>query len=779
MSSSENTSTPQADASTRDSANDSPAATHAAEPSPSTHAEHAPPAPPSAAGEAGDGDDDGGDEGGAEHEASGGTPGTPGDPSGAPRKRRRRRRKKGGAHLAPGATGDGIIEAVAPPADGAAQVPGVAGVEGEAGAADRPKGDRGPRPKGKKPERKDRPQEPRFPRERPAFGVGDVVFGKIIEITDDAVFVDLSGKARGIFDRREMDLPDEPAEEPGTAHPDDDDDAGDSEGAGDAVEAHEGDATVHADAPEGHAAAPSATDVNAVAEGAEGEAASGTTDEPSTADTSAAGGDRRVAGRRIIVAAGVKAVEAATTEASATPAEPATASSTDVAADGAATPATDGGAEAVPVAAASRPAPRPAPYAPPIVLELGAHFVGLVHNDGSRGGLIVLTRHPRRIRASKLMTSAAFRDQSLITGLVTGVVRGGVEVDIDGLRAFAPGSHLDLRPGADLRPLVGRRLPFLVTQYGKRGRDVVLSRRPMLESEAKAHRLEALERVQVGAIVTGVVKSVVSFGAFLDIGGVEGLVTLQEMSHNRSDAPHDVFRAGEPIEVRIIRMDEKGKIWLSRKSAIPDPWDDAMKKYGVGTRHAGKIVRLQPFGAFVELEPGIDGLIHVGDLSVKPIEHPSEVVKVGDPIDVVVAQNDPVSHKIGLHPAPTGAAADEAPQRVQMHKPVKVQVMAIEPGGLVVRILGATGRHARGYITSMATGTARGTELRKPFPVGMILDAKVIEMDPRRGEIKLSIKALSEDSERNAYQQYRQQVTREAKFGTFGDLLAKKDVGKS
>ena len=439
----------------------------------------------------------------------------------------------------------------------------------------------------------------------------------------------------------------------------------------------------------------------------------------------------------------------------------------------------DGDAKATqPTGATPAPALRPAPYAPPIVLELGAHFVGLVHNDGSRGGLIVLTRHPRRVRASKLATSAAFREKTLIAGLVTGVVRGGVEVDIDGLRAFAPGSHLDLRPGADLRPLVGLRLEFLVTQYGKRGRDVVLSRRPMLESEAKASRAEALERVQVGAVVQAVVKSVVSFGAFLDIGGVEGLVTLQEMSHNRSDGPHDVFRAGETVEVRIIRMDEKGKIWLSRKSAIPDPWDDALKKYGVGTRHPGKVVRLQPFGAFVELEPGIDGLIHIGDLSVKPIEQPSDVVKVGDAIEVVVAQVDPVSHKIGLHPAPTGANADEAPQRVQMHKPVKVEVTAIEPGGLVVRILGATGRHARGYITAMATGTARGTELRKPFPVGMKLDAKVIEMDPRRGEIKLSIKALHDDSERNAYQQYRQQVTREAKFGTFGDLLAKKDAGK-
>jgi small subunit ribosomal protein S1 len=713
------------------------------------------------------GEDDGPEQAGASEGAGEGASGEPGAP-GAARKRRRRRRKKGGAQGAPGTGAPGEEGTVVASADGAPAEPNAEG------GAERPKGERPPRPK--KQERRERPQH-LAPRERPAFGVGDVVFGKIIEITDDAVFVDLSGKARGIFDRYEMDLPDEPAEEPGTTHAaDDEDDASDDESsadmsadAGSAEAEHAADAA-HDEATAEHSAAPT---------------------ESTPADESAHDAERRVAGRRIIVAAGVKAVEAAAAQAEAHTAAPSVleevvahivASGTPEAA--AHQPADIAPAEVATAAeaheavAAAPAAPRPAPYAPPIVLELGAHFVGLVHNDGSRGGLIVLTRHPRRIRASKLATSAAFREKSLISGLVTGVVRGGVEVDVDGLRAFAPGSHLDLRPGADLRPLVGRRLQFLVTQYGKRGRDVVLSRRPMLESEAKAHRSEALERVQVGAIVQGTVKSVVSFGAFLDIGGVEGLVTLQEMSHNRSDAPHDVFRAGETIDVRIIRMDEKGKIWLSRKSAVPDPWDDALKKYAVGTRHTGKIVRLQPFGAFVELESGIDGLIHIGDLSMKPIEHPSEVVKVGDAIDVVVAQADQVSHKIGLHPAPTGAAADEAPQRIQMRKPVKVQVMAVEPGGLVVRVLGATGRQARGYITSMATGTPRGTELRKPFPVGMILDAQVIEIDPRRGEIKLSIKALHEDTERNAYQQYRQQVTREAKFGTFGDLLAKKDAGK-
>ena len=341
------------------------------------------------------------------------------------------------------------------------------------------------------------------------------------------------------------------------------------------------------------------------------------------------------------------------------------------------------------------------------------------------------------------------------------------------MRAFAPGSHVDLRLGADLSHLVAERLPFVVTQYAKRGRDLVLSRRSMLEEEAQKARTDALTRLKVGEEIDGVVRSVVPFGAFIDVGGIEGLVPLQEMSHNRADGPNQVFKAGEATRVKVIKIDDRGKVWLSRKATVADPWQQVAQKYAVGTRHSAKVARLQPFGAFVELESGVDGLIHTQDLSITRIESPGDVVKVDDPIEVVVAHVDQSSHKIGLHPALLGDAANEAPQRVQPHKPVKAKVVTIESGGLVVRILGVTGRNARGYVTSAGTGTPRGTELRKVFKVGQEVEGKVIEIDPRRGEIKLSIKALSEDQERNAYQQYRQQLKAEARF-TFGDLLAKK-----
>jgi small subunit ribosomal protein S1 len=419
--------------------------------------------------------------------------------------------------------------------------------------------------------------------------------------------------------------------------------------------------------------------------------------------------------------------------------------------------------------------PAKEPKVPRVILEVGADFIGVVHNDGARGGLVVLTHHPRRYERAKVAVEKAFNDKTLIEGLVTGIIKGGIEVDVDGLRAFAPGSHVELRLGSDLSHLVAQRLPFTVTQYAKRGRDVVLSRRSMLEEEAKRSRSEALGKLRIGEAVDGIVRSVVAFGAFIDVGGVEGLVPLQEMSHNRADGPSDVFKVGETTRVVVLKVDEKGKVWLSHRATIPDPWQQVAQKYAAGTRHSGKVVRIQPFGAFVELEPGVDGLVHTADLSIQRIESPDEVVKVGDAIEVVVAHVDPYNHKIALHPAPQGAAADEAPQKVAPHKGVKAKIELIESGGLVVRILGVTGRNARGYVTAAGTGTPRGTELRKAFKVGQMVDAKVIEIDPRRGEIKLSIKALSDDQERSAYQQYRQQLKAEARF-TFGDLLAKKGV---
>jgi small subunit ribosomal protein S1 len=203
------------------------------------------------------------------------------------------------------------------------------------------------------------------------------------------------------------------------------------------------------------------------------------------------------------------------------------------------------------------------------------------------------------------------------------------------------------------------------------------------------------------------------FVALPDLGGVEGLIHMTEASHDRGARLTDLFKPGAEIEVKVLRVDEKGKLWLSRKAVIADPWDTVKEKYAVGSRHKGKVARIQPFGAFIELEPGIDGLIHTADLSLKSIEHPEEVVKVGEEIEVVVASCDVGARKIGLHPAPPPGEEAEPRQRIQPHKVVKVSVVQAMEGGLVVRVLGVTGRLARGFIPAGHTGTIRGTDLRK------------------------------------------------------------------
>lgn len=407
----------------------------------------------------------------------------------------------------------------------------------------------------------------------------------------------------------------------------------------------------------------------------------------------------------------------------------------------------------------------------------GDQFIATVASHGLRGGMLRMARAPFPIEDAKAKVEAAKDSGEPVEGFVTGAVKGGVEVDIDGLRAFAPASHVELRQGADLNALVGRRLQFIVVQFEKKGRDVVVSRKKFLHDEAQQARADALKNLAPGTIHRGVVRTLVQWGVFValtDAGGIEGLVHASEASHDRTAKLSDLFKPGDAIEVKVLKIDDKGKIWLSRKAMTNDPWDAVQQKYSVGSRHQGKVVRIQPFGVFVELEPGIDGLCYTQDLSLKPINTPQDMVKINDTMDVVIANSDSTSRRISLHPAPPADEADEPRPKVGPHRVVKVSVVHPGEPGLLVRIIGLTGRAARGFIPAGHTNTQRGTDLRKTFPVGTKFEAKVIEVDTRRGETKLSIRAMKEDAEKAAYQEYRDQVQREAKFGTFADLMKNK-----
>jgi small subunit ribosomal protein S1 len=411
----------------------------------------------------------------------------------------------------------------------------------------------------------------------------------------------------------------------------------------------------------------------------------------------------------------------------------------------------------------------------------GDKFVARVHNDGARGGLVVLTRKPLREEETKPHIEQAFKDGTLVLGLITGTIKGGVEVDVGGVRAFAPASGMDLHPAnANFTALVGQRMEFKVTQFDKAGRDVVVTRRPMLEAEAHERRKHALSLLQTGQVTPGVVRTVVEWGVFValpEAENVEGLVHVSEATHDPGADLFEHFKHGDRFDVKILEIDERGKIWLSRKALIEDPWGVARKQYAAGTRHKGKVVKLERFGAFVELEAGIDGLLHIADLSFERIEHPKEVLSEGQEIEVLVQYFDFRSKKIGLHLAPPPEQADEPHQRVAKNSLVKAAVVKGESAGLIVRILGATGRAARGFVPAGQTGTPRGTDLRKAFKVGTVIDTKVVDVDQRSGEPKLSIRGYKEDEERRAHREYREKLKAESSFGTLGDLLRKK-LGK-
>jgi len=413
-----------------------------------------------------------------------------------------------------------------------------------------------------------------------------------------------------------------------------------------------------------------------------------------------------------------------------------------------------------------------------LVPSVGDRFVAHVHNDGARGGLVVLTRKPLREEDTKPFVEKAHQEGTLVEGLITGVIRGGVEVDIGGLRAFAPASGMDLHPAnANFTGLVGQRLDFKVVQYEKNGRDVVVSRRSMLESEAHERRKQALGLLTEGQVLGGVVRTVVEWGVFVAMPSaenLEGLIHVTEACHDPYARLDELFRPGEKLEVKITKIDERGKIWLSRKALVDDPWAAAREKYTPGSRHTGTVKHLEDFGAFITLEPAVEGLLHVADMSFDKVEHPKDKLEVGASVEVVVAHVDARNRRLALHTAPSAEQSTEPAQRVARGNTVKVQVMKIEPSGLVVRILGVTGRAARGFIPAGQTGTPRGTELRKSFKQNALLDAKIVDVDPKRGESKLSIRELFDDEERRATREYRQKLTAQGGFGTLGDLFAKK-----
>ncbi len=245
--------------------------------------------------------------------------------------------------------------------------------------------------------------------------------------------------------------------------------------------------------------------------------------------------------------------------------------------------------------------------------------------------------------------SRAFEADEAVEGIIVARVKGGLSVDI-GVKAFLPGSQVDLRPVRNLEALMGERTAFKIIKFNKRRGNIVLSRRALLEKERERQRRDTLQTLEVGQIVDGVIKNLTDYGAFIDLGGIDGLLHVTDMSWGRVNHPSDLFQVGDQLKVKVLKFDpDTERVSLGLKQIQPDPWVDAAHKYPIGKRIQGKVVSLTDYGAFLELEPGIEGLVHVSEMSwTKRVKHPSKVVSVGDAVDSVVLDIDEGNRKISL-----------------------------------------------------------------------------------------------------------------------------------
>ena len=243
----------------------------------------------------------------------------------------------------------------------------------------------------------------------------------------------------------------------------------------------------------------------------------------------------------------------------------------------------------------------------------------------------------------------AYQREGVVDGVITGKVKGGLKVDV-GVPAFLPGSHADLRPARNLDRFIGQRGQFAVLKFNRARGNVVVSRRAVMERERQQMKEETLKVLDEGVIIEGIVKNITDYGAFVDLGGIDGLLHVTDMSWGRVNRPSDIVNVGDRVKVVVLKYDpERGRVSLGMKQILPDPWASVAERYPVGSRVHGKVVSLADYGAFVELERGVEGLVHVSEMSwTKRVTHPSKVVDVGAEVDVIVLDVDPANRRISL-----------------------------------------------------------------------------------------------------------------------------------
>ncbi|MGE0083596.1 MAG: 30S ribosomal protein S1 [Desulfococcaceae bacterium] len=369
----------------------------------------------------------------------------------------------------------------------------------------------------------------------------------------------------------------------------------------------------------------------------------------------------------------------------------------------------------------------------------------------------------------------AYDEEGVVEGIITSRVKGGFSVDI-GVTAFLPGSQADLRPIRNLDEMVGQTYKFKILKYNRKRSNIVLSRRVILEQEREAARSKTLEAIEEGKIVNGIVKNITEYGVFVDLGGVDGLLHITDISWGRVKHPSELFSVGDEIKVRILSLDlEKERVSLGMKQLSEDPWTRAQEKYPIGSRVTGKVVSLTDYGAFVELEEGIEGLIHVSEMSwTRKVRHPSKVVSVGEEVRAIVLDIKPENRRISLgmkqvSPNPWDVISEKYP----VGTTIEGRIKNITDFGLFIGI--DEGIDGLVHISDISW-TKRIKHPGDIYKKGDIVQAVVLDIEKDNERFSLGIKQLNPDPWETVAQRYEVgreitgTVTNITDFGVFVEL---------
>lgn len=409
-------------------------------------------------------------------------------------------------------------------------------------------------------------------------------------------------------------------------------------------------------------------------------------------------------------------------------------------------------------------------------VKIGDRIDVLLERKESEEGLLTLSKEKAdKIKVWKEI-SRSCREGEVIEGEIVGKVKGGLSVDIGRIQAFLPGSQIDLKPIRNLDALVGQRLKFKVIKFNRKRNNIVLSRRVLLDEERKQLREETLKVLKEGDLVEGTVKNLTEYGAFIDLGGMDGLLHITDISWGRIGHPSEKLSVGQKIEVKVLHFDkEKEKVSLGLKQAIPDPWESVPRRYPVGSRLKGKVVNVTDYGVFVELEDGVEGLVHISELTWnKKMKHPSKVVHIHDKVEVMVLDCDPTKRRISLgmkqiEPNPWALIEEKYP----VGSKVVGRVKTVTDFGIFIGF--DEGVDGLVHVSEMSW-TKKIKHPNELYRKGQEVEAVVLNIDRRNERFSLGIKQLTPDPWKDVTRRYRRgevvtgKVTNVTDFGAFVEL---------